>query len=390
MKVELLAPAGDFEKVKIAFMYGASAVYLGGNKFGLRAGATLDNDYIKKAVNLANSLGKKIYVTVNIFARNHDFKELIKYLKYLESIGVHAVIVSDLGVMKIVREHTGLEIHISTQANVLNKHTAEEYVRLGAKRIILGRELTLPEIKEIADYLKGKCDVEVFVHGAMCVSYSGRCLLSNYMINRDANRGECAHPCRWKYALMEEKRPGEYFPIDQDQNGSYIMNSRDLVLIEHLRDLERAGVKSFKIEGRMKSEYYVASVVNAYRRAMDGEAFDYMTELNKTAHRPWTTGFLLPDGETLYYDHNNPVTTHEVVAMCLGGARVKLKNAFEVGDTLEILSPHGNFNKTFQVTAIKEVASQTSCHRANKADEIYEIECPYELREGEFLRKKKP
>jgi len=398
--VELLAPGGDLNKLKVAFMYGADAVYVGGSKFGLRASATVDEENLKQAIEYAHALGKKVYVTVNIFARNNDFTEITNYMKFLESINVDAIIVSDLGVLKIARENTGLEIHISTQANILNKYTAEEYVRLGARRIILGRECTLGEIAEIAQHLKktfgvkqgnkqGLPEIEVFVHGAMCVSYSGRCLLSNLMVNRDANRGECAHPCRWKYSLVEEKRPGEYFPISEDLNGTYIMNSRDLCLINHLDKLKDAGVTSFKIEGRMKSEYYVASVVKAYRQAMDGKLKTdktRMDEINKSYHRPWTTGFLLSENNHLYLERNEPSSSHEVVATCLGGNSVELKNAFNVGDELEILSFGKNHNKTFKVTEITQVAEKFS--RANKAGEIYEISCPYKLQSGEFLRKR--
>ena len=380
-KVELLAPAGDIEKMKIAFLYGADAVYLGG-RFGLRASASVEDDDLKQAVDYAHSIGKRVYVTVNIFVRNKDFPSIKEHVKHLEKIGVDAVIVSDLGVMKLVREDTNLDIHVSTQANVLNKYTAEEYVRLGAKRIILGRECSLTEIKEIAQHVRGKCEIEVFIHGAMCVSYSGRCLLSNAMQGRDANRGECSHPCRWKYSLMEEKRPGEYFPIEEDAHGTYVMNSKDLCLIDHLDKLKDAGVTAFKIEGRNKSEYYVAGVVNAYHRELGQE------ELQKIAHRPYTTGFLLGENDHLYEKHNNPVSGYDVVAKCLGGDRVELRNAFNDGDELEILSYGENHNKVFVVTGIREVGG-VSVQRANKADEVYTIQCPYKLNAGEFLRKRR-
>ena len=386
-KVELLAPAGDANKLKLALMYGADAVYLGGSKFGLRSAATVDNDYLKEAVALAHSKGKKVYVTVNIFARNGDFDEIKKYVKHLESIKVDAVIVSDLGVMRVVRENTKLEIHVSTQANVLNKYTAEEYVKLGAKRIILARECSIKEIKEIAAYVKGKCDIEVFVHGAMCVSYSGRCLLSNYMTGRESNRGECAHPCRWKYTLVEEKRPDQSFPIEEDEHGTYIMNSKDLCLINHLNDLEAAGVTNFKIEGRMKSEYYVAAVTGTYRRAIDGEQFDRMEEINKSAHRPWTTGFVFGENDHLYTTTTDAKSTHQVTARCLGKDKISLLNYFCVGEELEILSPGANHNKTFIVTHIKDDTG-IEITRANKAGYVYYIDCPYQLQPDEFLRKK--
>ena len=385
-EVELLAPVGDMTKLRLALVYGADAVYLGGVKFGLRSAAGIDNDYLKDAADYAHGLGKKVYVTVNIFARNSDFDEIKEYVKSLEKICVDAVIVSDLGVMRVVRENTGLEIHVSTQANVLNKYTAKEYVKLGARRIILARECSLPEIKEIAAYVKGKCDIEVFVHGAMCVSYSGRCLLSNYTTGRESNCGECAHPCRWKYALVEEKRPGQYFPVEENIHGTFIMNSKDLCLINHLKELRDAGVAGFKIEGRVKSEYYVAAVVNAYRRALDGEQFDYMRELDKVAHRPWTTGFVLGENDHLHTESPAPESTHQVVALCLGDNRISLRNGINIGDELEILSPRAAHNKRFTVAGIKDGNGQCVA-RANKAGYIYFVDCPYTLNPDDFLRK---
>ena len=385
-KVELLAPAGDIAKLRLALSYGADAVYLGGGRFGLRAAAAINNDFLKDAAGYAHGLGKKIYVTVNIFARNSDFDEIKEYAQYLENVGVDAVIVSDLGVLRAVRENTNLVIHVSTQANVINKYAAEEYVKLGARRIILARECSLSEIREIAAHVKGKCDIEVFVHGAMCVSYSGRCLLSNYTTGRESNYGECTQPCRWKYALMEEKRPGQYFPVEEDAHGTYIMNSKDLCLINHLKELQDAGITSFKIEGRTKSEYYVAAVVGAYRRALDGERFDYMKELDKVAHRQWTTGFVLGENDHLYTETPAPDSTRRVVAMCLGGNKVSLRNGFSIGDELEILSPRAAHNKTFKVTGIKDGNLQEVAG-ANKAGYDYFIECPYTLNPDDFLRK---
>ncbi|MDR1917649.1 MAG: U32 family peptidase, partial [Christensenellaceae bacterium] len=272
-KIELLAPAGNFERLKVAFHFGADAVYLGGKEFGLRArSGNFDEKELENATEYAHKLGKKVYVTVNIFAKNADFDGIKKYAKFLNKIQPDAVIVSDLGVLKVFHDNTNLEIHISTQANITNKYTAMQYVELGAKRVILARELPLADIAEIAEYLHGRAIVEVFVHGAMCISYSGRCLLSNYMVGRESNRGDCAQPCRYKYALVEEKRPNEYYPIAETDNGTYILNSRDLCLINHIRELADAGVGSFKIEGRMKSEYYVGGVTNAYRRAIDSAA----------------------------------------------------------------------------------------------------------------------
>ncbi|MCL2228583.1 MAG: U32 family peptidase [Firmicutes bacterium] len=405
-KVELLCPAGDMSKLRLAIAYGADAVYMGGSRFGLRASSVVGDDFLPDAIAYAHHHGKKAYVTVNVFPRNTDFKDLKKYLVWLEKIGADAVIVSDLGALRLAKESTNLEIHISTQANVLNKHTAMEYANLGASRIILARECSLSEITEIAKHLKGKCEIEVFVHGAMCVSYSGRCMLSDYMINRSGNRGECAGSCRWNYSLVEAKRPGEYFPIEEDDNGTYIMNSRDLCLIEHLDELKKAGVQSFKIEGRNKSEYYVAAVTGAYRRAIDGEVFDFGAELEKTAHRPFTTGFIFPNENTMHQNDANPIQSMHVVAMgippksprqrtvasstasqCDNNLKIILqRNVFCVGDELEVLSPGENQNKRFTVTKILDNKGQ-EVTRANKAGELYQIDCPFPLGEFDFLRK---
>lgn len=416
MKVELLAPAGDSKKLELAILYGANAVYVSGKDFGLRAKAgNFTDKELKQATEFAHRHGKKIYVTVNIFARNTDFEPLKKHLKFLESIKVDAVIVSDLGVLRLARENTNLEIHISTQANVLNKYTAQTYADLGASRIILARECSLNEIKEIADHLKGRCEIEVFIHGAMCVSYSGRCLLSSYMDAqrqdtqarqgvmrdiREANRGACMQPCRFKYALVEEQRPGIYFPIDQDKHGTYILNSRDLCLANHLKDLAAAGVASFKIEGRTKSEYYVAGVVNTYRHLIDNLSLEakaerkqnyaneeLFEELQKISHRPYTTGFLLGAPQQCY-PSAAPNATHEFIAICIAPETVQQRNAFEIGDTLEILSPNpSTLNKTFTVTnIITQNGEQIT--RAKKVQEVLKISCPFELQLGDILRKK--
>lgn len=416
MKVELLVPAGDSKKLELAILYGADAVYVSGKDFGLRAKAgNFTDKELKQATEFAHRHGKKIYVTVNIFARNTDFEPLKKHLKFLESIKVDAVIISDLGVLRLARENTNLEIHISTQANVLNKYTAQTYADLGASRIILARECSLNEIKEIADHLKGRCEIEVFIHGAMCVSYSGRCLLSSYMDAqrqdtqngqgiiqdvREANRGACIQPCRFKYALVEEQRPGIYFPIDQDKHGTYILNSRDLCLANHLKDLAAAGVASFKIEGRTKSEYYVAGVVNAYRHLIDNLSLEakaerkqnytneeLFEELQKISHRPYSTGFLLGAPQQCYTSAA-PNATHEFIAICIAPKTVQQRNAFEIGDTLEILSPNpSTLNKTFTVTnIIAQDGEQIT--RAKKVQEVLKINCPFELQPGDILRKK--
>jgi len=392
-KIELLAPVGDINRLRFAVKYGADAVYLGG-RFGLRAGAVIEDDILEEAVSYAHSHGIKVYVTVNIFARNADFEAILFYVIRLQEIGVDAVIVSDLGVLKLVRENTSLEVHISTQANVINKFTAEEYVKLGANRIILARECSLGEIKEIADHLKNKCDIEVFVQGAMCVSYSGRCMISNYMTEREANRGQCAQPCRYKYTgnffagtLIEEMRPSESWGIEEDAHGTYIMNSKDLCLINHLDDLINCGVTSIKIEGRMKTDYYVASTVNVYRRALDGIKFDFVKEISKIPHRPWTTGFIFNNSDNLFIEHSNQISTHEVVCMCLGENKIVQRNVFCTGDELEVLSPGKNHNVTFTVKSIRDEQGLIVT-RANKANAVYFIEFDGPgLEMDEFLRK---
>jgi putative protease len=389
--IELLAPAGSMNNLRTALRYGADAVYVGGRDFGLRAmAANFDDAELAEAVKMVHALGKKIYVTINIFARNSDLEPIKNYAITLEKLGVDAVIVSDLGVLKIIRENTSLEIHISTQANTLNKLAAEQLVHFGASRIILARECSLTDIHEIATYLKGRAEIEVFIHGAMCVSYSGRCLLSSVMVgrNREANRGACAQPCRFKYHLMEEKRDGEYYPIDTDANGTYIMNSRDLCLADHLNELSKAGVTSFKIEGRTKSEYYVAGVVNTYRRLMDEQKFDYRVELGKISHRSYTTGFLFDNEEnTIYPESSAPRASYEFVGVAREGGVVEQRNNFRVGDTLEILSPSDLFNKTFTLTKIiNSQNEEVQC--AKLVQEHVQIECPYDLQVGDILRKK--
>lgn len=355
-KVELLAPAGNLEKLKIAIVYGANAVYLGGKAYGLRASAgnfTLEE--IQEGVEFAHSHGARVYVTINIFAHNEDLSDLPLYLKRLEEAGVDGVIFSDPGVWLIAQEmKTRLDLHLSTQANTTNWASALFWEKQGVKRIVLARELSLEEIREIKS--KVGIELEVFIHGAMCISYSGRCLLSNYMAERDANRGECAQPCRWNYALVEEKRPGHYYPLLEDERGSYVFNSQDLCLIKHLPQLIAAGVDSFKIEGRMKSVHYVATVVHAYRQALDayyanprGYAFDprWYEEISKVSHRDYTTGFLLgkPVGKDHNYVTSSYLRSYDFVGLvldydaCTGMALVEQRNNFKVGDELEIVGP---------------------------------------------------
>lgn len=358
-KPEVLSPAGDMEKLKFALAYGADAVYLGGEHFGLRVKSNnFTTEEIAEAVAYCHERGKKAYITVNIFAHNQDIEALPPYLKALKEIGPDALLISDPGVMMLAKEHAPeIPIHISTQANNVNWKTVEFWERFGAERVVLGRELSLPEIREIHE--KTKAELEIFVHGAMCMSYSGRCLLSNYLTGRDANRGACTHPCRWKYALVEQQRPNEYLPIEEDERGSYIMNSKDLELLPYLRELAEAGVDSFKIEGRVKSSYYVAVVTGVYRKAVDclyecPERFEeqlplWLEELRTVSHRQYTGGFI--EGKPTAADHRYETSAYErlydFVAVVRGFDAEKKqlileqRNHFALGETLEFVPPKG-------------------------------------------------
>lgn len=359
-KMELLAPAGNMEKMKMAFRYGADAVFLAGKKFGLRAyGGNFDNDQLKYAVQYAHDRGKKIYITVNIIPREDELEGLDEYLKYLYEIGVDAVIVSDLGVFSVCREAApNLPIHISTQASSANWRSVKMWKDLGAERIVLAREVSVAEMADIRK--KVDVELEVFGHGAMCISWSGRCLLSNFFTHgkRQSNRGECIQACRFKYSVMEESRPGQYFPIEEDEHGTYIFNSKDLCLIEHIPELVEAGVSSLKLEGRMKSVYYVAAVVATYRKAIDAyykekENYkfreEWKEELEKISHRPYTTGFAFNDAneDSQAYDKSQPVQPYDFIGMIkeydeeTKTAKVQQRNHFKVGEIIECLSPSG-------------------------------------------------
>lgn len=363
-KPELLAPAGNFEKMRMAILYGADAVYLGGKSFGLRAlGGNFDREELREAVTYAHEHGKKVYVTVNIFPHNADLASLPDYLLYLNKIHVDALLVADLGVFSFCRTWIpNMEIHISTQANNTNWATVNAWKGLGAKRVVLAREMSMEEIRTI----RKKCDVdlELFVHGAMCISYSGRCLLSNYFTGRDSNRGNCAQSCRWKYSLVEETRPGKYFPIEEDERGTYIMNSKDMCLLSHLSDVIETGVNSLKIEGRMKSIHYVASVVRTYRSAIDAYYKDpahftvrqeWIEELGKVSHRPYTTGFYFhkPTEKDQLYGNSSYEQSSDFVGLVLaydttsGYATVEQRNNMRVGQKIEFFQPHGElFHQT--------------------------------------------
>lgn len=391
--VELLAPAGTFLKLKTAFKFGADAVYFAGKKFGLRAFAgNFEDDEIEKAVNYAHSLNKKVYITVNILAHEADFDGLKEYIEYLDKIGVDAVIVADVGIIKLIRDVApNLDIHVSTQANVTNSYSAKFFQDMGVKRIVLARELSIEEIKKIHEAVPDM-ELEAFVHGAMCISYSGRCLLSNYFTGRDSNRGACVQACRWEYTITEKSRQGQQFPIEEDERGTYILNSKDLCMIKHLKELEEAGICSFKIEGRMKSEYYVACTVNAYRRAINGEDVD-ISELEKSSHRLFTTGFYFGEKDKECFTSSSPVQTHEFMALVLedakdGYVKIEQRNRFKVGDILEVLSPDENFNKKIKITEIKNLKGEL-IDDAKKVQEVLYLRTELALKEGDILRAEK-
>lgn len=361
-KVELLAPAGDLEKLKMAINYGADAVYLGGEAFGLRkASKNFTIDKIKEGVNYAHQRDKRIYVTLNIVPHDKDMIGLENYVKELSDIGVDAVIVADPGMFTIVKKTVpDMEIHISTQASVTNYQTIMFWYNLGVRRIVLARELSFKEIKEITSKLPDDLDIEAFVHGAMCMSYSGRCLLSNYMTGRDANMGDCAQPCRYKYSIVEETRPGEYFPIEEHEEGSFIFNSKDLCMIEDIKELIESGIYSFKIEGRVKSSYYVSTVIRSYRMAIDeyykdSENYKYdekwLDEIKKVSHRDFTKGFYYdkPSNDAQVYTTSSYIRGYDFVGMVLDYnketklATIEQRNRIFKGDKVEIFGPGDEF-----------------------------------------------
>ncbi len=360
-KPELLAPAGSLNKLKYAIMYGADAVYIGGEEFSLRVAAqNFSMEEIKEGIGFAHDRGKKVYITANIIPHNEDLKDFPDFVKEVNELGADGIIVSDLGTFSIVKEVApNLEVHISTQANNTNYKSAQVWYKLGAKRIILARDLSFEEIREIKEKLPEDCEIETFVHGAMCISYSGRCLMSNFLTYRDANKGACAHPCRWKYYLMEEKRPGEYMPVFENERGTFIYNSKDLCMIKHIPELVKSGIDSFKIEGRVKNELYVATVVKSYRKAIDqyfadpdNYVFDesIATELEKVSHREYTSGFFFgkPDGNQQLYTSNTYIQDYTIIGVVkeydeeTGFAYLEQRNRFFKGDNLEVITPDGS------------------------------------------------
>lgn len=392
--MELLAPAGNFDKLITAVHFGADAVYFAGKMYGLRAFAgNFEDDEIVKAMDYLHQHGKKGYVTLNIVANDSDFKNIDQFLELLVRAKVDGVIVSDTGMIFYMRKNfPSLNVHVSTQANVNNCYSAKFYADMGVTRIVLARELSISQIKEISKAVGDKVELEAFVHGAMCISYSGRCLLSNYMTGRDSNRGACVQACRWNYTIREVNKSEEY-PIEEDERGTYILNSKDLCMIAHLKELEEAGVTSLKIEGRMKSDYYVASVVNAYRRALDNKTDlqTLETELEKTSHRRYTTGFYFGSDDKEFLETSMPIQTAEFTAKVVedsksGKVKVEMRNRFKIGDELEILSPTDSFLKKIKISSIENSKGEPidDCKRVQ---EIVTINCPFDLKQGDILRK---
>jgi putative protease len=402
---ELLIPAGSLEVLKIAVLYGADAVYVGGEAFSLRAKAhNFSNEDLKEGIAFAHAHGVKVYVTANILAHNDDLTGVESYFEELREVGPDALIISDPGVFAIARRVLpDMEIHISTQANNTNYGTYLFWHQMGAKRVVSARELSLKEIKEIRDRIPDDMEIESFIHGAMCISYSGRCLLSNFLAGRDANQGACTHPCRWKYSLVEETRPNEYMPVMENERGTYIFNSRDLCMIEHVPELIEAGIDSFKIEGRMKTALYVATVARTYRKAIDDYKKDpelyrqnmewYRTEIGKCTYREFTTGFYFgkPGPDSQIYDNNTYVKNYIYLGTVeavdgQGRARIEQKNKFSVGETIEIMKPDGrNIEAVVRAIVDEDGKAQES---APHPKQILYVDLGEELEVYDILRMK--
>ena len=401
-KPELLAPAGDMEKLKMAVLYGADAVYLAGTSFGMRSFAgNFTPEELPQAVRFAHDRGVRVHVTVNTMPRNDEVSKLPEHLERLNDAGVDALILADLGAFTLAGKYAPrCERHISTQQSVANYECAAAWYDLGAKRVVLARELTLQEICELRQKVPAGLELEVFCHGAMCVSYSGRCLLSNYIAGRDSNKGECVQPCRWSYEVRERGSSGEYFTLVSERNGSFILNSRDMCMIDHLDEIADAGIVSLKIEGRMKSILYVATVVNAYRMALDGCDMDAVrNELNQVSHRPYTTGFMLGEygkdtfgAEMMAPDSGGYVQDFQISAVVLdydaekGIAHIEQRNRFFVGDELLILSPK-DVGRSFTVTSIVNDEGESMDSAPHPCESLY-IGCSEVVKAGDILRKR--
>ncbi len=404
-KAELLAPAGDLEKLKIAIEYGADAVYFGGELFSLRAAAgNLSIEEIEEGTAFAHERNRKVYMTINVFAHNQDIGLLKGYVEKIKHIPIDAFIVSDPGVIHIIRQIIpGAEIHLSTQANTTNYASAAFWHSMGVKRIVTARELSFREIREMKDNTPDTMEIESFVHGAMCISYSGRCLLSNFMTHRDANRGACSHPCRWQYALMEEQRPGEYIPVEEDERGTYFFNSKDLCMIRHIPEIIGSGIDSMKIEGRMKSIFYVAVTVGAYRKAIDkyyenpsGYEFreSWYDELTKVSHRDFTTGFYFdkPTDEDQNYSSGSYVKDYVFLGIVreydadTGMAIVEQRNKMVIGDEVEVFGPNTDFFS--QKLEVMYDENGKSIEAAPHAQQIIRIKMDKPVGANFMLRKK--
>ena len=398
-KPELLAPAGGMEQLAYPLYFGADAIYLACDKFGLRQRAqNFSLEELPGAVKLAHEWNARVFVTCNAYAHDKDLEELPAYARALEEAGVDAVIVSDLGVLSIIKQYApSVALHISTQASVSNAEAAKVLYGLGARRIVCAREMSLEEIAQLKRSIPEDMEVEVFVHGAMCMAISGRCLISDYLTGRSANQGHCVQPCRWEYVLEETSRPGQYFPIEEDESGTYLMNSKDLNMLEHLDKLIEAGIDSIKIEGRVKKAFYVATVVNAYRHVLDGENPElWASELETISHRPYSTGFFFGEAEqscsadiyTQLYDWVGEVKTSAPRNDGRFDVEVYCRNRFYLGDALEVLSPYASlFSLT--VEGLCEVFADdvhVPCEIANKAMGVYSIISDTELHPHDILR----
>ena len=390
-KPELLAPAGNLSKLKLALYYGADAVYLGGKSFSLRSGAdNFTEEELEEGIKYAHARGKKVYVAANIFAKNDDFPALEALLRRLDALNADGVLVSDLGVFRLAkRVAPRLPLHVSTQANTLNGEAAAFWYEQGARRVVLARETSVKEIAEI-HAANPALELEAFVHGAMCISYSGRCYLSDYLEGRSSNRGACAQPCRYRYRVQAEGKDG-WYDLEEDERGSYLLNSKDLNMLAYLKELEEAGVSSFKIEGRTKGEYYLATVVNAYRRALDGENTQALSrELLSSAHREYTTAYdFKKDGQSTI--SSQTYGTHAFIGLVTeyknGRVSLEMRGRFYENDELEILSPSDAFGKKITVEDLRD-GEDNACKDAKRVQEIYSFSCPYPLSQGDILRRK--
>ena len=404
-KTELLIPASSLEVLKVAVMFGADAVYIGGEAFGLRAKAkNFSPEEMKEGIDFAHEHGVKVYVTANILAHNYDLDGARAYFKELKEMRPDGLIIADPGMFTLAKEICPeIDVHISTQANNTNYETYRFWEKLGATRVVSARELSIKEIKEIREHISDKMEIETFVHGAMCISYSGRCLLSNYFTSRDANQGACTHPCRWKYAVVEESRPGEYLPVYENERGTYIFNSKDLCMIEHIPDLIDAGIDSLKIEGRMKTALYVATVARTYRKALDDFAESpekyqenmpwYLDQISNCTYRQFTTGFFYgkPNEETQIYDSNTYVKEYTYLGIVgerneQGWYKTEQRNKFSVGELIEVMKPDGrNVEVTVKAIYDEDGNSMDSCPHPKQT--LY-VDLGMELDQYDILRRK--